>query len=313
MQGKKRFSVFKFTLFVLALIFSAVFVYKNLSVFEKFSWRFSWSYMLLAFVFSLLLTVVNTLSLSLVLRRQEIKIAFSRIYRFFVSSNIYRHIPGGMWNHTGLGVLVAEKTGRSVKTAVKLIFLSLGFQVYAAFFFTIFFLPAPIGILVLAVLLGGLFLVNNIFSALNKLWRIFFKKQKMLLPAFSKKQLLKLLGLNILFWIISGASFAFFIEGLGLRLTPLEFIKVSAAYILAWTAGFLFIPAPSGMGIREFVLGFLLSGMSISLVVGVSTSLLYRLLLLLRDFVLLLAAYFFSACRIGTKAAAPGQRPKTTV
>lgn len=293
MQEKKRFSIFKFTLFALALLFSGIFIYKNWDTFRSLSWRFSAEYMLLSFVFSLLLTLINALSLSLVLKREKINISLGNIYRFFANSNIYRHIPGGMWNHTGLGVLIAEKAGTSIKTAIKLVMVNLGFQVYAAFFFAVFFLPWYLGLFFLILLIALLLSVNYVFLVINKIWRKLFKKQKMILPTFSKKELFKLLGLNVIFWAACGVSFAFFVEGLGLRFNTLEFIKVSAAYVLAWTAGFLFIPAPSGMGVREFVLGYLLTGMNVSLVIGVSTSLLYRLLLLFRDFFLLLLLLFW--------------------
>jgi uncharacterized membrane protein YbhN (UPF0104 family) len=64
---------------------------------------------------------------------------------------------------------------------------------------------------------------------------------------------------TLLYWILSGGAFALFCHGLGYQLAP---VRTAAWFVLAWCAGFLAVPIPGGLGVREAVL---VSGLAASM------------------------------------------------
>lgn len=76
------------------------------------------------------------------------------------------------------------------------------------------------------------------------------------------KQLVTAALLHILFLVTSGIIF---VEALNIAEAPTDIAKstvVAGCYVLAWLAGLLTPGAPAGLGVREAVLVFLLSGLS---------------------------------------------------
>jgi uncharacterized membrane protein YbhN (UPF0104 family) len=66
-------------------------------------------------------------------------------------------------------------------------------------------------------------------------------------PAFG----LRWLGLYVLSWVGQGVAFWILARGLGFEITVLQ---GASAYAAAYVAGYLFLPAPAGVGIREGLL-----------------------------------------------------------
>jgi uncharacterized membrane protein YbhN (UPF0104 family) len=86
-------------------------------------------------------------------------------------------------------------------------------------------------------------------------------------------------------WIVAGASVCFLAIGMGAPATWLTLAQCVGGYALAWVAGFLFILAPAGVGVREIVLAATLAGTVDSGAV-VAIVLLSRVLLTAVDLVL---------------------------
>ena len=61
-------------------------------------------------------------------------------------------------------------------------------------------------------------------------------------------------------WLVAGLQLWVLCTGLGLPLTVRTFALVTGGWALAWTAGFLFVVAPAGAGVREVVLAAVLAG-----------------------------------------------------
>lgn len=61
-------------------------------------------------------------------------------------------------------------------------------------------------------------------------------------------------------WLVAGLQLWVLCTGLGLPLTGRTFALVTGGWALAWTAGFLFVVAPAGAGVREVVLAAVLAG-----------------------------------------------------
>ncbi|GAA2244257.1 lysylphosphatidylglycerol synthase transmembrane domain-containing protein [Promicromonospora sukumoe] len=61
-------------------------------------------------------------------------------------------------------------------------------------------------------------------------------------------------------WLVAGLQLWVLCGALGLPLTPRTFALATGGWALAWTAGFLFVVAPAGAGVRELVLAAVLAG-----------------------------------------------------
>lgn len=61
-------------------------------------------------------------------------------------------------------------------------------------------------------------------------------------------------------WLVAGVQLSVLCAGVGLPLTVRTFALVTGGWALAWTAGFLFVVAPAGAGVREVVLAAVLAG-----------------------------------------------------
>ncbi|WP_460886085.1 lysylphosphatidylglycerol synthase domain-containing protein [Promicromonospora xylanilytica] len=61
-------------------------------------------------------------------------------------------------------------------------------------------------------------------------------------------------------WLVAGAQLWVLCAALGLSPTVRTFALAAGGWALAWTAGFLFVVAPAGAGVRELVLAAVLAG-----------------------------------------------------
>lgn len=61
-------------------------------------------------------------------------------------------------------------------------------------------------------------------------------------------------------WLVAGLQLWVLCAGLGLPPTARTFALATGGWALAWTAGFLFVLAPAGAGVREVVLAAVLAG-----------------------------------------------------
>ncbi len=220
------------------------------------------------------------------------RVNFWRLFKTVAKTNLYRYLPGGVWNHAGLAIEAAAESGKSLKTTTKLQFLNIAFMVYVGLLFLFFVLPFPINLALLLAFAVSLFWLNQFLGLVNRLWLSLKFKQKLAFVKFTPKQLANIFVNNLFFWIFNGLSFVYFLQGVGLAvdINLFEQFYLGASYVLAWLAGFLFLPAPAGLGVREMVLGYFFNKVGVSLALGVSISLLYRLFILIRD----LAMFVFS-------------------
>jgi uncharacterized membrane protein YbhN (UPF0104 family) len=67
-------------------------------------------------------------------------------------------------------------------------------------------------------------------------------------------------GWSVAGWLVAGVQLWVLCTGLGLPLTVRTFALAAGGWALAWTAGFLFVVAPAGAGVRELVLAAVLAG-----------------------------------------------------
>lgn len=280
------------------LILSGFFIWRflvnNFDKLDVSSFVFNPISLVLASVFSLasFFFLVNKLS---ALYEAEIpELRLRQVFRTVAKTNLFRYLPGGIWNHTGLAIEASVSSGRSLKTTAKLQILNILFMVYTGALFLFFVIPFPLNWLLIIAFLLSLFLINQGFRLVNQVWQRLGFKQKLHFIELAPSLLANILLNNLLFWLFNGLSFVYFLHGLGVikAVNFSNLIYLSSSYILAWLAGFLFLPVPAGVGVREAFLGYFFSIGGFGIALGVSVSLLYRLFILVRDFSVFIFSLF---------------------
>jgi hypothetical protein len=180
--------------------------------------------------------------------------------RIWFVSNLGRYIPGKVWQITAMAVL-AERAGVSRYTAagsailVNLVNLVAGVGVVAL---TAASLLGNVLVVVGAgvLLIGLLLLAPRFLPALFRLYER-ARGRSVRVPVFSQRGIW-IAGLACAAaWVLYGVAFRIFAQGV----VPSPLGPVSsyvAAFTMSYLAGYLFLPAPGGIGVREGALLVLL-------------------------------------------------------
>ncbi len=193
--------------------------------------------------------------------------ARTRAFRRYLTIQPAKHIPGGLAHPVGLisasswGSSATESTMRFIRFSVMLLAsgLSIG----------LLLIPDPktrvIGVAASAtgILLGLLLSRNTATLALYGLLTRLFATKRTALPFIkltpsSRRDSLKAFGLSIMGILGLAFGFASLASSVG---GSAGATLLTGAFGVAWAVGYAFVPFPAGLGVREAVLIFLLSGM----------------------------------------------------
>jgi len=197
----------------------------------------------------------------------ERKDSLSILYAFFTSL-VARYVPGNIWSylskinsHKKLGI----RRGKTIYFSMVEVFIYITSGIVLSLVSIAFwpdkrilFSQSP-GV----ILIGALLLLVIVLSPW--LWRIFFsyivpKKELNFAEKFDFKKLLRLFYIYLLIWVLFGSSLYFIIyPAVGLSL-PNYILAISISTI-AVLIGFLSFVTPSGLGVREGVMAYLLRGL----------------------------------------------------
>ena len=291
MKRSKLLHLIQILFFGASVFFIGRFLVSNWGTFLELDLKYDYSLILVAFVFSLLSTFFLVLKNKQIYELELYAVRFPLLWKLVCRTNLYRYIPGGIWNHAGLIVDLSREAHITVQKSSKLQLLNLIINIYVGFAFAVFVLPSELTLPFVLLYLLGLISLRPALRVLQLLWNHLFSRQ-FDLPEIPNRVLLRIVLSNLGFWLFIGLSFVFFLKGINVFKSTnfLLDIYLAASYVLAWLAGFLFIPAPNGIGIRELVMGFFLERASLSLTLGVSVSLLYRVFILARDVMVFVAS-----------------------
>ncbi|MFH1548938.1 MAG: lysylphosphatidylglycerol synthase transmembrane domain-containing protein [Planctomycetota bacterium] len=224
-----------------------------------------------------------------ILRWMGRRVSLRQAFSVYSMSQLSRNVPGGVWNFLGMAWLgkrsgIDAKDTLSAAMIVMLCGLVSGLIVFAVspvYTVGVGWAGGWISLLVILVVPLGLVLLHPrlFFSLLNAGLRL-IKKQPVLIH-LRYRHLLGVLCAQCVVWLVSGLVFRYvFLSFLG---TAPDFFTMAGIYALAWCVGFLFLPVPNGLGVREAMLAFLLSTQNIEPPVAVAASLVVRLLQLVAE------------------------------
>lgn len=210
--------------------------------------------------------------------------------RVFFISQVGKYLPGGVWNVVAAAEMGADHAiprRRSVAVMVVSILVSI---------------VTGMGVAAIAVLLGPaevrqgywwvalatpLLLVILTPAVLNRVLAVALRvtRRPALEHPLTPGSIVFASLWSVLAWLVAGLQVWVLAVASGLDATPRTLALATGGYALAWTIGFLVVVVPAGVGVREGVLGLVLSG---SLAGGgvVVTVLVSRVMLTVADLVL---------------------------
>lgn len=179
-------------------------------------------------------------------------ISYRTMLRIHVSRLPARYLPGGVWQTVsrmvdlhGMGVTRAQLSVLLAMENLAPLATALALGGSLAWMAGSPRAPAP------AAIAAGIMLA----AALPWLMRRFFREAP--LPA---GRYLAALGTTMVFWVAAAGAFVTYWSAFPEVFTYAEPPGLMAAYLLAWSAGFVAIIAPQGIGVFEAVAGLLLDG-----------------------------------------------------
>ena len=195
----------------------------------------------------------------------------------FVVSQLAKYVPGGIWQATGQ-VGLAKSAGIPVSQGATAFSVLAICQVIAGCTFGIALAvtwtdAAPwIRILCAAGGLAALALLDRRWMvwALHKIPRFRDAREALVPP---QRMIFFAWGASVVTLLATGGAYVILLGSFGAVHNPMF---VLSAYAAAWTVGFVAVPIPSGVGVREAVLVFILHGTFPSSVL-VATSVYHRL------------------------------------
>ncbi len=239
-------------------------LYLNWAEILAYDWNLN--YLALVFAFSLMLSAAALYAYlwKVILERLGAPLSYRKSYRIFFLSQLGRYVPGKVWGILGL-VYLSHKEGVSRVISGASVTLQLLLQVVSGVMVFAVTLPfwenmGSVGWLhgLLLLLPAGLILLHPtlVNRGLNVGLRLTGQTQMELNWGYG--YLLGQLGLWGVFWVVNGAASYFLINSI--YSSPLPPVPVLAGiFAIAWVAGFLSLLTPSGLGVMEGTLAFLLS------------------------------------------------------
>ncbi len=249
---------------VLILGFMLRTLYLDWEEIVAYDWDLDYLALVVAFSLMLCTTVVYAHLWRLIVQGLGTPLSFRKSYRIFYLSQLGRYIPGKVWSILGL-VYLSEKEGVSKVISGASVILQLLLQVVSGvlvFAVTLPFwwnLESMPGLYVLFILLPlGLILLHPAVVTRGVNLALRLTGQPNIELGWGYRYLLAQLGLWGVFWLINGVAYYFLIRSIGPAPLP-QFLVLAGIFAISWVIGFLSLVTPSGLGVMEGTLAFLLS------------------------------------------------------
>lgn len=241
------------------------------------------------FVFAFLLGGLGMVGIGLAWRRAlamaGIPVSWRTALAWYFLGQLGKYVPGGIWPVVGRGEL-ATRGGASRSRSYGAVLLSMGATYLAGMLLVAALLPFELTVvgatggvawLLLLGPVGVLFLRPAVLDRfLDAARRATGRRIEIDAPAWGAS--MRLVALHLPSWLAVGMAtwcVAIALQGS----TPIMNVVVAA--ILAWVAGFLVLPAPGGLGVREAV--FILAATSLSAGMAGAVAVVARILFMIVD------------------------------
>lgn len=205
------------------------------------------------------------------------QISFRRVFTLFHLANIARYLPGRIWGVVRI-LSLSKRFGLSKTITTSSLALhvgietSLGGLIGVSLIFSHQMRDTVQGVLekftgniavllmitVVGILTGILLLIPMLSSYIHQFLKTLWDIGTPLFQKTFRHQWLNILATHIFLWIGQGLAFFLFVKSLA----PVQWKEatvLTACYAFAWIVGLSSFLTPGGLGVRETLLGFLLS------------------------------------------------------
>lgn len=265
-QGRKALLSRAAGVAIVLLIFGFLFrsLYLEWEQVVAYRWNLNYLALLVAFGLMLLAAACYAFLWKLILERLGTPLSYRKSYRIFFLSQLGRYIPGKVWSILGL-VYLSQKEGVSKVISGTSVTLQLVLQIVSGVVVFAMALPfwrdldSSTGLVALVLLLPlGLVLLHPAVVTRGVRLALRMTGQTEIELSWSYRYLLSQLALWIGFWLLNGVAYHFLIRSLDSSPLP-NVLVLAGIFSVSWVAGFLSLVTPSGLGVMEGALAFLLS------------------------------------------------------
>ncbi len=292
---KKYRKIISYSFVLLVSIVIARQIYSEKEVINSIKWNISLTGVVLFLGTFVLSYIGGLLSWQLLTRYLKIVISFADNSQIWVTSNLTRYLPGGIWQYPSRVILLTKKgqtkSRSSTAVVLEMIFL-LGIGAFVAATTlpywqgdTIFNLLIPmVSFLAIIPLVIWYFLsreemIFGIIGLLNKVGvggNISRNDMKV-----DSSKILPFLAVSIIRFYLVGLSF-YFLLNLMYPINITAIIPIIGIFTFSWLVGYVAFISPSGIGVRDGVLAILLSSYMPTLQI-VSASIAFRVALIVLE------------------------------
>ncbi|MBI5014765.1 MAG: flippase-like domain-containing protein [Deltaproteobacteria bacterium] len=286
--------------FVAVVVYAGHFAATRWAEFRAQPWRVGASWLALALVLSLLRRLLGALRWMLLARFGRGPAAPGEslpFLRAYFLSNLAAYVPGSVW-YIPSRIHLSRATGMTALHSSAAIAYEMGLLVWTGLLLSAYCLALKIGaspgggagVLATAAALSAVPLYPRAASwAARTLLRLLRRPRD--LAAVPARWAASVWLASVGVWACSGLSLLALLKGLDPAVPGSRALFVTSAAAAAWSAGFLAPWAPSGLGVREGMLAWLLEGLAAGPVIAVAV-VGARLLTILEDVVWALVALF---------------------
>ncbi len=254
-------------------ILAAIFVYLGKMVWGDWSEVKETSFTLRPFhliasaIFSVLWYLIQVWAWYLITIKLRIAVSLPETLMSWFYSQLGKYLPGKVWIFLGRYYFYDSK-GKSRKALTAALYfetvtLMMGAGLVSLFSFLFFKQVKSFYLGTLSIGLIPIFILAFIFLHPKVLEKIFNQILRLLRKepvaiTISYSEVLWILGVCVLSWVAGGIGFYFFVDGV-FPICSRYFLFLTGALAISSTLGLLAIFAPSGLGVREATLVYLLS------------------------------------------------------
>ena len=261
---KRLLNWLKWLVPVVAAFFIGRIIYRQWQQVRNFDWHFDPLYLLLSFLATSSWFFVRSYIWRFLVARFGYTIPYRECIRIWVLSELSRYVPGTVWQYFSR-IYLAGRWGVPSTVALTSALMELLLMALAAIPLVLWHLDdiLPVvgsaqRVLLFTFPFAAALLLHP--AVLNRLARLFLPRLKLVYVPIQLRfrEILALWAACLVLWILFGTGFLFFVRSLA----PLDLyrgVPLVSNYAASWLIGVVTLFAPGGIGVREGVLGLLLS------------------------------------------------------
>lgn len=287
MKRSRRRTALQVLIILLILFFWGRALAQNWESFSTFPWQFHWFPILLALLVRFVQMILNATIWWRALALSDAPIPYRTGLSLYLTTQIARYLPGGIWDIVGRFVM-GKEAGVSNRSMAASIGLEMGLQVLSGSVFLLFALllrqnldaQRYVWMGVMVAVAAAVILSPPVFTFLTNTGLKLLKKPPLTMHLTYANMLVLFLARLVSHGMV-GWGYYLFIQGLTdmpLTVGPLAM----TSYVGSWLIGYLAILVPMGIGVREGVLALLLGG-RLPFALITASAIGYRALIALRD------------------------------